>query len=58
MTLALIPADAMAVTYAANFAQEVRLVALPSDVGTDRRDEIDSFDAENLGGIAIPEGTQ
>ncbi len=58
VTLALIPADAMAVTYAANFAQEVRLVALPSDVGTDRRDEIDSFDAENLGGIAIPEGTQ
>lgn len=56
VTLALIPTDAMAVTYAANFAQEVRLVALPSDVGTDRRDDIDAYDAENLGGTAIPEG--
>lgn len=56
VTLALLPSDAMAVTYAASFAQEVRLVALPSDVGTDRREEIDSYDAENLGGTAIPEG--
>lgn len=56
VTMALIPQDAMAVTYAANFAQEVRLVALPSDVGTDRREEIDSYDAENLGGVAVPEG--
>lgn len=56
VTLALVPTDAMAVTYAANFAQEVRLVALPSDVGTDRREELDTFDAENLGGIAVPEG--
>lgn len=56
VTLALVPKDALGVTYAANFAQEVRLVALPSDVGTDRREELDSYDAENLGGQAIPEG--
>lgn len=56
VTLALVPKDAMAVTYAANFAAEVRLVALPNDVGTDRRDELDDFDAEELGGEAVPEG--
>ncbi|MBL8931189.1 MAG: Flp pilus assembly protein CpaB [Kineosporiaceae bacterium] len=56
VTLALRPQDAMAVTYAANFATEVRLVALPTDVGVDRRGEPDSYDAGRLGGQAIPEG--
>lgn len=58
VTMALVPRDAMAVTYAANFAQEVRLVALPSDVGTDRREELDNYDAENLGGVAVLEGME
>ena len=40
----------------ANFAAEVRLVALPNDVGTDRRGEVDAFDASELGGTAVPEG--
>lgn len=56
VTLALVPTDAMAVTYAANFATEVRLVALPNDVGTDRQGEAESYDAGNLGGTAVPEG--
>ncbi|MFV0461783.1 MAG: Flp pilus assembly protein CpaB [Nostocoides sp.] len=57
VTLALVPKDALGVTYAANFAAEVRLVALPNDVGTDRRGETNKYDASNLGGKAIPEGT-
>lgn len=56
VTLALVPEDAMSVTYAANFAAEVRLVALPTDVGTDRSKEIDEFDVSNLGGTPIAEG--
>lgn len=58
VTLALIPKDAMAVTYAANFASELRLVALPTDVGADRQGEINEYDAKQLGGKAIPEGTK
>lgn len=58
VTLALLPNEALAVTYAANFAAEVRLVALPSDVGTDRRGETGQFDARNLGGAAVAEGTR
>ncbi|KGN38307.1 Flp pilus assembly protein CpaB [Knoellia subterranea] len=56
VTLAVVPKVAMSLTYAANFAAEVRLVALPNDVGTNRNGEIDKFDASQLGGKAIPEG--
>lgn len=56
VTLAVVPKVAMSLTYAANFAAEVRLVALPNDVGTDRRGEIDEFDASELGGTAVPQG--
>lgn len=55
VTLAVEPTAAMSITYAAAFADEVRLVALPSDVGVSRTDEPESFDASNLGGTAIPE---
>lgn len=58
VTLAVEPSAAMSITYAAAFADEVRLVALPSDVGVSRTDEPESYDASNLGGQAIPEGTQ
>lgn len=55
VTLALSPDDTLAVTYAASFAQQVRLVKLPADVGTNRKNEPDQYDAENLGGEAVPE---
>lgn len=58
VTLALEPADSLAVTYANSFAEEVRLVALPSDVGTDRSVDADSFDAGNLGGTPVPVGEE
>jgi pilus assembly protein CpaB len=58
VTLALESQGALSVTYSAAFAQEVRLVALPLDVGTNRAHEKDTFDAGNLGGKAIPEGTK
>ncbi len=58
VTLALEPEDSLAVTYANAFAEEVRLVALPTDIGTDRTQDIDSFDAGNLGGTAVPEGLE
>lgn len=56
VTLALTPEDVMSVTYAANFAAEVRLVGLPNDVGADRGNEVQDFDAGDLGGKAVPEG--
>lgn len=56
VTLALEPDDALAVTYAAAFAEEVRLVGLPTGAAGDRTGEDDDFDAENLGGVAVPEG--
>lgn len=55
VTLALEPKDSLAVTYAAAFALEVRLIALPGDVGANRGEDVDDFDAEDLGGQAIPE---
>lgn len=58
VTLALEPDDSLAVTYANAFAEEVRLVALPTDTGADRSGDVDSFDAGNLGGTAIPEGLE
>ena len=56
VTLAVEPEAALSITYASAFAQEVRLVALPSDVGVYRTNESDTFDASKLGGQAIPEG--
>ncbi|PZR51854.1 Flp pilus assembly protein CpaB [Xylanimonas oleitrophica] len=56
VTLALTPNDALAVTYAAAFAQEVRLVGLPAGTPEDRTGEQGDFDAGDLGGEAIPEG--
>jgi len=56
VTLAVVPAVAMSLTYAANFAAEVRLIALPNDVGTNRQGEVNEFDARGFGGQAIPEG--
>lgn len=56
VTLALEPNDALAVTYASAFAEEVRLVGLPTGQGEDRTGEQDDFDASNLGGEAVPEG--
>jgi pilus assembly protein CpaB len=58
VTLALEPNDALAVTYAAAFAKEVRLVGLPAGSSEDRTDERDDFDATQLGGVAVPEGDQ
>lgn len=56
VTLALEPDDARAVTFAHAFAQEVRMVGLPNDVGVSRGTERDTFDATDLGGKAVPEG--
>ena len=53
VTLALEADQALSVTYAAAFASEVRLVALPNDVGTNRKGEPNEYDARNLGGKAI-----
>lgn len=58
VTLALEPKDSLAVTYAAAFALEVRLVALPGDVGANRSQDVKEYDAEDLGGVAIPEGVE
>lgn len=55
VTLALEPNDAKAVTYAAQFADQVRLVGLPTDVGTNRSGETNTFDARNLGGRRVVE---
>jgi pilus assembly protein CpaB len=57
VTLALIPADAKAVTYANAFAEEVRLVGLPTDVGTNRAGESNSYDARDLLGKAAAGAT-
>lgn len=56
VTVAVEPNAALSITYAAAFAQEVRLVGLPSDVGVNRKGEQSTFDAGGLGGKAIPEG--
>lgn len=56
VTLALEPNDALAVTYASAFAEEVRLVGLPTGTGEDRTGELGEFDASRLGGQAVPEG--
>lgn len=49
VTLALRPADALAVTYADSFAQTVRLVGLPPGTSTSNREnERDQVDADDL----------
>lgn len=58
VTLALEPKDSLSVTYAAAFAQEVRLVALPGDVGANRSKDVKEFDAGDLGGKAVIEKAQ
>lgn len=58
VTLALEPEDALAVTYASAFADQVRLVALPNDRGVNRKNEKDTYDATELGGKAVPEEGQ
>lgn len=54
VTLALEAEDSLSVTYATAFAEEVRLVALPTDRGADRGEDIKQFDASDLGGKAVP----
>ena len=55
VTLALEPNDAKAVTFADQFATQVRLVGLPTDVGTNRAGETNEFDARDLGGKRVLE---
>jgi pilus assembly protein CpaB len=57
VTLALDPQDTLAVSYASAFAQEVRLVRLPTGTTERRGDETDLYDAGDLGGSPVPEGT-
>jgi len=56
VTLALEPADTLAVSYASAFAQEVRLVRLPTGNTERRTGETDDYDAGDLGGRPVPEG--
>ncbi|GAA4352723.1 Flp pilus assembly protein CpaB [Angustibacter luteus] len=55
VSLALEPNDALAVTYAGAFAEEVRLVKLPTGNTQNRSGESDKYDAERLGGKAVAE---
>lgn len=56
VTLALLPDQALAITYANSFAAEVRLVGLPAGLAEDREGEKDKYNAEDLGGEAVVEG--
>jgi len=58
VTVALEPQDALAVTYASAFAEEVRLVKLPTGNTENRSREKDNYDASQLGGKAVPERTR
>lgn len=58
VTLALEPADSLAVSYAAAFAKEVRLVRLPTGNTERRNSEIERYDAADLGGKPLPEAPQ
>ena len=58
VTVALEPQDALAVTYASAFAAEVRLVKLPSGNTQNRSGERDNYDASQLGGKAVAEGSR
>lgn len=56
VSLALEPNDALSVTYASAFAEEVRLVKLPTGNTQNRTNESDEYDADQLGGKAVVEG--
>ena len=58
VTLALPPNDALGLTYAASFAQQVRLIGLPPGVAQDRSKERKTYDARALGGKAVPNRDQ
>lgn len=58
VTLAVEPNDAMAVTYASNFASEVRMVGLPPGASQGRQGERDEYDARQLGGTAVVQGVR
>jgi pilus assembly protein CpaB len=58
VTLAATAKQALAITYATNFASEVRLVGLPTDTGLNRTGEPNQYTAQDLGGRAVPEGSQ
>lgn len=55
VTLAVPTNTALAITYAANFAEEVRLVGLPNDGIVNREGDKNLFDAQDLGGSKIEE---
>lgn len=58
VTLALEPDETLAVSYAAAFAKEVRLVRLPTGNTENRAGETDLYDARDLGGQPVPEGVR
>ena len=58
VTLALEPKDTLAVSYASAFAKEVRLVRLPTGNTERRTGETNLYDAGDLGGRPVPEGTR
>ncbi|HEX8497779.1 MAG TPA: Flp pilus assembly protein CpaB [Actinomycetales bacterium] len=53
VTLALLPNDALGITYANAFAEEVRLVGLPAGSAQDRKGERDEYTAGQLGGKEV-----
>ena len=53
VTMALVPRDALAVTYASTFSEQVRLIGLPAGTTQDREGESNQFDADELGGEAV-----
>lgn len=55
VTLALEANEALAVTFASAFAEEVRLVGLPTGDTLDRSGELGVFDASGVGGQPVPE---
>lgn len=58
VTLALEPKETLAVSYAAAFAREVRLVRLPTGNTENRAGETNLYDAGDLGGQPVPEGVR
>ncbi|TWP35943.1 Flp pilus assembly protein CpaB [Leekyejoonella antrihumi] len=58
ITLSLNPSDSLAVTYASAFAQELRVVRLPAGVPDNGSGKQGIYDANQLGGKAVPEGQQ
>lgn len=58
VTLALEANEALAVTFASAFAEEVRLIGLPTGDTLNRTGELGLFDATGVGGQPVPEGTR